>query len=80
MHQLSMRWLRVLQAKRLTYKGITAIIFYFTCKNVKCSAQWKHYEMVRGVDDGPKTDWLLDRPLRRLWGCLVCWSKLGILK
>ncbi|GAO21373.1 hypothetical protein ALISP_1193 [Alicycliphilus sp. B1] len=23
------------------------------------SAQWKRCEMVRGVDDGPKTDWLL---------------------
>lgn len=28
-------------------------------KTVKCSAQWKPFGMVREVDDGPKTDWLL---------------------
>ena len=31
------------------------------------SAQWKRCEMVRGVDDGPKTDWQVGR-LERLRG------------
>jgi len=47
---------------------------------VKLSAQWKRREMVFGVDDGPKTDWLLAALEKTLGLSGVCWSKLGILK
>lgn len=33
--------------------------------------------MVRKVDDGPKTDRLLDQPLRRLWGCRALLEQVG---
>ena len=47
---------------------------------MKLSAQWKRREMVRGVDDGPKTDWLL-AALEKFSGAVeMCWSKLGIKK
>jgi hypothetical protein len=46
-------------AKGLTRKGFPETIPSFTFYCVKLSAQWKRREMVRGVDDGPKTDWLL---------------------
>jgi hypothetical protein len=49
-------------------------------KTVKLSAQWKRQEMVLGVDDGPKTDWLLAALEKTLGLSSVCWSKLGILK
>ncbi|WP_198818608.1 hypothetical protein [Delftia lacustris] len=49
-------------------------------KTVKLSAQWKRREMVFGVDDGPKTDWLLAALEKTLGLSGVCWSKLGILK
>jgi hypothetical protein len=39
-------------------------------KTVKLSAQWKRQEMVLGVDDGPKTDWLL-AALEKTLGCRV---------
>jgi hypothetical protein len=47
-------------------------------KTVKLSAQWKRQEMVLGVDDGPKTDWLLAALEKTLGLSSVCWSKLGI--
>ena len=72
-----MAQMRLLRAKRLTLKGNTATIAGFACKSVKCSAQWKPFGMVREVDDGPKTDWLLDRPLRRLWGCRALLEQVG---
>ena len=36
--------------------------------------------MVCSVDDGPKTDWLILRPLRSSLGLFVIWCKLGIKK
>lgn len=67
-------------AKGLTLKGFPATISCFTFQTVKLSAQWKRREMVFGVDDGPKTDWLLAALEKTLGLSSVCWSKLGIMK
>jgi hypothetical protein len=51
------------------------------CKSVKVLPSGKPSGMVREVDDGPKTDWLLRLALEKFSGAVrICWSKLGILK
>ena len=68
-------------SKRLTRKEILAIIASFMCKSVKVLPSGKPSGMVREVDDGPKTDWLLRLALEKFSGAVrICWSKLGILK
>lgn len=68
-------------AKQLTRKEILAIIIGFMCKSVKVLPSGKPSGMVREVDDGPKTDWLLRLALEKFSGAVrICWSKLGILK
>ena len=44
------------------------------------SAQREAPQMVCGVDDGPKTDWLLAAREKDSGAVGMCWCKLGILK
>ncbi len=63
-----MKSVRLLQAKRLTHKGI---LRYSPASRVKAwnfLPSGKPSGMVREVDDGPKTDRLLVRPLRSSLG------------